>query len=288
VDWVALSFVQRPEDIEEARAIVGQRAWIMAKIEKPAAMERLDEIVGLCDGLMVARGDLGVELPPEGVPEMQRRIVQACRRTGKPVVVATQMLESMIQSPSPTRAEVSDVANAVYEGVDAVMLSAESASGRFPVEAVAMMDRIVVRVESSPTYRAGLEATHQPAQSTTADAVCASLRQVAALLRPAATVTYTASGFSALRAARERPEASLLSLTPSLATARRLAMAWGVHAVRVQDDVHDVGEMLQRASHAAQTEGFAAPGDHIAVVAGLPFGHAGSTNLLHVHRLPSC
>jgi len=285
VDWVALSFVQRPEDIEEAREIIGKRAWIMAKIEKPAAMERLDGIVDLCDGLMVARGDLGVELPPERVPEMQRRIVQACRRAGKPVVVATQMLESMIQSPSPTRAEVSDVANAVYEGVDAVMLSAESASGRFPVEAVAMMDRIVARVECSSTYRAGIEATHQPAQATTADAVCASLREVAALLHPAATITYTASGASALRAARERPDVPLLSLTPSLDTARRLAMAWGVHAVRVDDDVHDVGEMLQRAGQAAQAEGFAAPGDHIAIVAGLPFGHAGTTNLLHVHRL---
>ncbi|HJV71439.1 pyruvate kinase [Ideonella sp.] len=288
VDWVALSFVQRPEDIEEARAIIGERAWIMAKIEKPAAMEQLDGIVALCDGLMVARGDLGVELPPERVPEMQRRIVQACRRAGKPVVVATQMLESMVQAPSPTRAEVSDVANAVYEGVDAVMLSAESASGRFPQEAVAMMDRIIARVEASPSYRPGIEATHQPAEATTADAVCASLRQVAELLRPAVTVTYTASGFSALRAARERPAVPLLSLTPSLATARRLAMAWGVHAVRVDDDVHDVGEMLQRAGRTAQTEGFAASGDDIAVVAGLPFGRAGSTNLLHVHRVAPC
>jgi pyruvate kinase len=285
VDWVALSFVQRPEDIEEAREIIGKRAWIMAKIEKPAAMDRLDGIVDLCDGLMVARGDLGVELPPERVPEMQRRIVQACRRAGKPVVVATQMLESMVQSPSPTRAEVSDVANAVYEGVDAVMLSAESASGRFPVEAVAMMDRIVARVECSSTYRAGMAATHQPPQATTADALCASLREVAAVLQPAATITYTASGASALRAARERPDVPLLSLTPSLDTARRLAMAWGVHAVHVDDDVHDVGEMLQRAGQAAQAEGFASPGDHIAIVAGLPFGHAGTTNLLHVHRL---
>jgi pyruvate kinase len=284
VDWVALSFVQRPEDIEEARALIGDRAWIMAKIEKPAALEHLDRLVELCDGLMVARGDLGVELPPERVPEMQRRIVHACRRTGKPVVVATQMLESMLQSPSPTRAEVSDVANAVYEGVDAVMLSAESASGRFPQEAVSMMDRIIRRVEASETYRPGLEATHQPAQSTTADAVCASLREVAALLRPAATVTYTASGFSALRAARERPAVPLLGLTPSLQTARRLAMAWGVHAV-CMDDVHDVEEMLQRAAQTAQSEGFAVAGDHLAIVAGLPFGHAGSTNLLHVHKV---
>lgn len=287
VDWVALSFVQRPEDIEEAREIIGDRAWIMAKIEKPAAVDRLEEILRLCDGLMVARGDLGVELPPERVPEMQRRMVQACRAAGKPVVVATQMLESMVQWPSPTRAEVSDVANAVYEGVDAVMLSAESASGRFPREAVTMMDRIIGRVESSPSYRPGLDASHQPAQATTADAVCAALRQVASLLRPAATVTYTASGFSALRAARERPAVPLLSLTPSLATARRLAIAWGVHAVCV-DDVHDVNEMLQRAGHTAQAEGFAAPGDPIAVVAGLPFGHAGTTNLLHVHRLAPC
>lgn len=285
VDWVALSFVQRPEDIEEARELIGRRAWIMAKIEKPAAMECLDRIVELCDGLMVARGDLGVELPPERVPEMQRRIVQACRRAGKPVVVATQMLESMVSSPTPTRAEVSDVANAVFEGTDAVMLSAESASGCFPVEAVRMMDRVVMHAESSPTYRAGIEATHQPAEATTADAVCASLRQVAALLHPAATVTYTASGFSALRAARERPDVPLLSLTPSLETARRLAMVWGVHAVCVEGEVHDVGEMLQRAGQTAQAEGFAAPGDHIAVVAGLPFGRAGSTNLLHVHKL---
>jgi pyruvate kinase len=288
VDWVALSFVQRPEDIAEARAIVGKRAWIMAKIEKPAAMECLDGIVALCDGLMVARGDLGVELPPERVPEMQRRIVQACRRAGKPVVVATQMLESMIQSPAPTRAEVSDVANAVYEGVDAVMLSAESASGRYPREAVAMMDRIIARVEASPSYRPGIEATHQPAEATTADAVCASLRQVAELLRPAATVTYTASGFSALRAARERPAVPLLSLTPSPHTARRLAMAWGVHAVQVEDNVHDVDEMLQRAGQTAQSEGFATAGDDIVVVAGLPFGRAGSTNLLHVHRVVPC
>ena len=288
VDWVALSFVQRPEDIEEARALIGDKAWIMAKIEKPAAMEQLDGIVALCDGLMVARGDLGVELPPERVPEMQRRIVQACRRAGKPVVVATQMLESMIQSPAPTRAEVSDVANAVYEGVDAVMLSAESASGRYPREAVAMMDRIIARVEASPSYRPGIEATHQPAEATTADAVCASLRQVAELLRPAATVTYTASGFSALRAARERPAVPLLSLTPSPHTARRLAMAWGVHAVQVEDNVHDVDEMLQRAGQTAQSEGFATAGDDIVVVAGLPFGRAGSTNLLHVHRVMPC
>ena len=284
VDWVALSFVQRPQDIEEARALIGDRAWIMAKLEKPAAIEHLDAIVALCDGIMVARGDLGVELPPEQVPELQRMIVSSCRKQGKPVVVATQMLESMIASPVPTRAEVSDVATAVYEGVDAVMLSAESASGKYPLEAVAMMNRIVVQAESGASYRSGIDATHAPAQSTTADAVCSSLRQVAALLSPAVTVTYTSSGFTSLRAARERPAVPILSLTPSIVTARRLAMAWGVHAVLI-DNVLDVGEMIERASAAALREGFAHPGDDVVVVAGLPFGQSGTTNLLHVARI---
>lgn len=285
VDWVALSFVQRPEDIEEARALIGDRAWIMAKLEKPAAIEHLDSIVALSDGIMVARGDLGVELPPEQVPELQRRIVRACRKGGKPVVVATQMLESMIAAPVPTRAEVSDVATAIYDGVDAVMLSAESASGKYPLEAVAMMDRIVARVEADPAYRDGIEATHAAAEATTADAVCASLRNVAGLLSPAATVTYTSSGFTSLRAARERPAVPILSLTPSVATARRMAMVWGVHAVIV-DDVHDVAEMIECACRTAHAEGFAQPGDDVVVVAGLPFGLSGTTNLLHVARIP--
>jgi len=202
------------------------RAGIVAKLEKPAAIEHLDGIVALSDGIMVARGDLGVELPPEQVPELQRLIVRACRRGGKPVVVATQMLESMIASPVPTRAEVSDVATAIYDGVDAVMLSAESASGKYPLEAVAMMDRIITRVEAGPSYRDGIDATHAAARSTTADAVCSSLRHVAALLAPAATVTYTSSGFTSLRAARERPAVPILGLTPSITTARRLAMVW--------------------------------------------------------------
>ncbi|NDZ13384.1 pyruvate kinase [Variovorax sp. WS11] len=285
VDWVALSFVQRPEDIEEARALIGSRAWIMAKLEKPAAIEHLEGIVALSDGIMVARGDLGVELPPEQVPQLQRRIVRACRQAGKPVVVATQMLESMIAAPVPTRAEVSDVATAVYDGVDAVMLSAESASGRYPLEAVAMMDRIIARVEADPSYRSGIDATHAAAQATTADAVCASLRDVAALLSPAATVTYTSSGFTSLRAARERPAVPILSLTPDIVSARRMAMVWGVHAVLV-DDVHDVAEMIECACRTARTEGFAHPGDHVVVVAGLPFGQSGTTNLLHVARIP--
>ena len=284
VDWVALSFVQRPEDIEEARAIIGNRAWIMAKLEKPAAIEHLDGIVALCDGIMVARGDLGVELPPETVPELQRLIVDACRRDGKPVVVATQMLESMILAPVPTRAEVSDVANAIYEGADAVMLSAESASGKYPLEAVAMMDRIITSVEASPSYAKAIDARHAAPQPTPADAVCSSLRHVAALLSPAATVTYTSSGFTSLRAARERPSVPILGLTPSVTTARRMAMVWGVHAVLV-DDIHDVAEMIEHAGRTALAEGFAKAGDVVVVVAGLPFGHAGTTNLLHIARI---
>jgi pyruvate kinase len=284
VDWVALSFVQRPDDIDEAREVIGVRAWIMAKLEKPAAIEHLDAIVERADGIMVARGDLGVELPPEQVPPAQRRIVRACRRAGKPVVVATQMLESMVAAPVPTRAEVSDVATAIYEGVDAVMLSAESASGRYPVEAVAMMDRIIGRVELDPAYRAELEASHTPAEATTPDALCAALRRVAELIAPAATVTYTASGFTSLRAARERPSAPVLGLTPHLRTARRLAIVWGVHAV-ASEDVRDVDAMIQRACDTAVREGYARPGEEVVVVAGLPFGRPGTTNLLHVARI---
>jgi pyruvate kinase len=284
VDWVALSFVQRPEDITEAREIIGDQAWIMAKLEKPAAIDHLEGIVDLVDGIMVARGDLGVELPPEQVPELQRLIVRACRKAGKPVVVATQMLESMINAPVPTRAEVSDVANAVYEGVDAVMLSAESASGKYPLEAVSMMDRIVTRVETGPSYRSGIDAGHAKAGTTTADAICSSLRRVADMVSPAVTVTYTSSGFTSLRAARERPAVPVLGLTPSAQTARRMAMIWGVHAVLVKE-IHDVNEMIDLATQTAAKEGFAKVNEDIVVVAGLPFGKSGTTNLLHVARV---
>ncbi|MBS0356500.1 MAG: pyruvate kinase [Proteobacteria bacterium] len=285
VDWVALSFVQRPEDIREARELIGDQAWIMAKLEKPAAIEHLDEIVALADGVMVARGDLGVELPPQQVPVLQRRIVRAARAAGRPVVVATQMLESMISAPVPTRAEASDVATAVYEGADAVMLSAESASGQYPVEAVAIMDRIIGEVEQDPAWRGELEASHTPAAATTPDAICCALRRIAGLLEPAATVAFTSSGFSALRASRERPVTPILALTPRQATARRLAIAWGVHPVPF-DEVHDVVEMIEHATAAALREGVAQPGDTVVVIAGLPFGQQGSTNLLHVARVP--
>jgi len=284
VDWVALSFVQRPEDIEEARALVGKRAWLMAKLEKPSAIDHLEAIVELCDGIMVARGDLGVEMPPEQVPEIQRRIVRECRRLGKPVVVATQMLESMINSPVPTRAEASDVATAIYDGVDAVMLSAESASGSFPREAVLMMDRIIQRVEHDPAYRTGIETSHTAAEATVPDAICCSLRRVTGLLAPAATITYTASGFTGLRAARERPAAPILGVTPHLTTARRLALVWGIHAMPSHEVSH-VTDMVNYACRAAQSEGFAQADQTVVIVAGLPFGSAGNTNLLHIAHI---
>jgi pyruvate kinase len=284
VDWVALSFVQRPQDIAEARELIGERAWIMAKLEKPAAIEHLDAIVAQTDGVMVARGDLGVELPPQQVPVLQRRIVRACRAAGRPVVVATQMLESMISAPVPTRAEASDVATAIYDGADAVMLSAESASGQYPVEAVTIMDRIIGEVEADPAWRESLEASHTPAAPNTPDAICCALRRVTALLAPVATVAFTTSGFTTLRASRERPAAPILGLTPQMSTARRLALVWGVHPVPFED-VHDVAEMIEHAARAAREGGFARDGDEIVVIAGIPFGHSGTTNLLHVTRV---
>jgi pyruvate kinase len=257
----------------------------MAKLEKPAAIEQLEPIVALADGVMVARGDLGVELPPQQVPVLQRRIVRAARAAGKPVVVATQMLESMITAPVPTRAEASDVATAIYDGADAVMLSAESASGQYPVEAVGIMHRIICEVEQDPAWRAGLEASHTPAAASTPDAICCALRRVAELLEPAATVAYTTSGFSALRASRERPATPILALTAQPATARRLALVWGVHPVPFEE-VHDVAEMVGHAGATAVREGFAVAGDVIVIIAGLPFGRSGSTNLLHVLQIP--
>lgn len=230
-DWIALSFVQRPEDVTEARALIGNRAAILSKLEKPSAIDRLDEIVELSDGVMVARGDLGVEMPAERVPSIQKRIVRSCRRLGKPVIVATQMLESMIESPVPTRAEASDVATAIYDGADAVMLSAESASGKHPLEAVTMMNRIIEEVESDPLYRQLIDTSHTSARpgGDVAEAVCCAMRRAVALLQAAAIVCYTRSGHTSLRAARERPESPVLSLTPSMETARRLALVWDVH-----------------------------------------------------------
>ena len=282
-DWIALSFVQRPEDVQEARDIIGTRAAIVSKLEKPSAIDQLDAIVALSDAVMVARGDLGVELPAERVPAIQKRIVRTCRRLGKPVIVATQMLESMVDSPVPTRAEASDVATAIYDGADAVMLSAESASGKFPVEAVTIMNRIIEQVESDPQYRQLIDASHTAARpgADAAEAVCCAARRTVGLLQAAAIVCYTSSGHTSLRAARERPEAPVLSLTPNLETARRLSLAWGIHSVHIED-VADVRQMTVIACEIARREGFAKEGETIVAIAGMPFGTPGTTNLMRI------
>jgi pyruvate kinase len=282
-DWIALSFVQRPEDVTEARTLIGDRAAIVVKLEKPSAVERLDEIVALTDAVMVARGDLGVELPAERVPAIQKRIVRTCRKLGKPVIVATQMMESMIDSPVPTRAEASDVATAIYDGADAVMLSAESASGKYPVVAVDMMNRIIEQVEADPAYRQLIDASHSSARpgGDVAETVCCAMRRAVTLLQAAAIVCYTSSGHTSLRAARERPESPILSLTPRLATARRLALVWGVHSVHTAD-VDDVDQMTARASDVARRDRFAEAGEFIVVLAGMPFGTPGTTNLIRI------
>jgi pyruvate kinase len=284
VDWIALSFVQRAEDIAEIKAIVQGRAGIVAKIEKPAALECFDAILAQTDAVMVARGDLGVEMPAEAMPAIQKRLVHACRRAGKPVIVATQMLESMVSAPVPTRTEASDVATAIYDGADAVMLSAESASGRYPVESVAMMDRIIARTEADPQYRQLIDASHTRPQANTAEAVGWAARSVAGLLDVAAVVAYTNSGPSALRMARERPRAPIVGMTPRRATARRLSLVWGVHAVLCHD-VMDVPEMTETAVSTVKELGLAAPGQTIVIAAGMPFGKAGTTNLLRIAQV---
>ncbi|HET6521338.1 MAG TPA: pyruvate kinase [Geminicoccaceae bacterium] len=281
VDWVALSFVQRAADVAEARRLIAGRAAVMVKVEKPACVDSLDEIMDQTDGMMVARGDLGVEMPPELVPGLQKRIIRACRDAGKPVVVATQMLESMITNPAPTRAEASDVATAVYDGADTVMLSAETAAGDYPVEAVAMMKQIIMEVERDPLYRSYLGAYHAEAEATSADAITAAAAKVANVVRAAAIVTYTSSGATALRAARERPDRPILGLINRLETARRLSILWGVHGV-VCDDVHDIDEMVGEACRHAIEEGMAGPGDKLVITAGMPFGTPGATNLLRI------
>jgi pyruvate kinase len=281
VDWIALSFVQRPEDIAEAKKIARGRAAVMAKMEKPQAVERLDEIVDAADALMVARGDLGVELPLEKVPGLQKQMTRGARRAGKPVVVATQMLESMISSPVPTRAEVSDVATAIYEGTDAVMLSAESASGQYPVEAVATMNRIAMEVETDTTYREMMDAQRTEPEATGADAIAAAAREIAETLDLNAVVCWTFSGATALRVARERPRSPIMSISPNVSAGRKLAVAWGVHSV-VAEDARDQDDMVNRACRLAFKEGLAQVGQRIIVVAGVPFRTPGATNMVRI------
>ena len=280
-DWIALSFVQRPEDVAEGRKLVGNAAGLLVKLEKPSAIHRLGEIIDLADALMVARGDLGVEMPPEDVPTVQKQIIHACRLAGKPVIVATQMLESMITAPTPTRAEASDVATAVYEGADAVMLSAETAVGEYPIEAVAMMDRIARRVQDDPLYFPSLQIGAMEHEHTARDAISAAACQVAATVGAAAVVSFTSSGATALRAARERPAVPILVLTADLGTARRLALLWGAHCVNAPD-IKNFNDMVHRAARVAQREQIAGAGQRLVITAGVPFGTPGSTNVLRI------
>ena len=286
VDWLALSFVQRPEDIAEVKAMVEDDSGILTKLEKPQAVERLDEIVELSDAVMVARGDLGVEMPPEQVPILQKRIIQAGRKWGKPVVVATQMLDSMIHSPTPTRAEASDVATAVYDGADALMLSAETAVGAYPEASVRMMDRIITSVEQDPNYRKIMDAAHPEPEATTADAISAAAAQVAHTISAAAIVTYSRSGATARRAARERPEVPILGLSAERTTARQLSMVWGVHCVHTTD-IQNLTGMVEKACDMALAEGFGKVGDRMVITAGIPFGRAGTTNILRIAKIGS-
>ncbi|KQN06480.1 MULTISPECIES: pyruvate kinase [unclassified Sphingomonas] len=284
VDWIALSFVQRPEDLAEARKLIQGRAALLAKIEKPSAVARLEEIVEQCDGVMVARGDLGVELPPQSVPPLQKRIVETARRLGRPVVVATQMLESMISSPSPTRAEVSDVATAVYDGADAIMLSAESAAGSWPVESVAMMNDISHAVERDPAHGDRVHFTVLRPDPTTADALAEAAKNIAATVDAKAILCFTKSGSTARRIARERPAVPIMVLTPQIDTARRLGLLWGVHAVHTRD-VESFEEMVAKAKRMVLRHKLANAGDRVVVCAGVPFGTPGSTNVLHVVQI---
>ena len=281
VDWIALSFIQRPDDLAEARKIARGRALLMSKIEKPQAVARLAEIIELSDALMVARGDLGVEMPLEAVPGLQKQLIRACRRAGKPVVVATQMLESMISAPVPTRAEVSDVATAVFEGADAVMLSAESASGDYPVEAVSTMASIASKVERDPHYPGIIYAQRSTPEATGADAISLAARQIAETLKLSAIVCYTSSGTTGLRAARERPDTPVLALSPVIETARRLSVVWGLHCV-VTGDAENLDDMVNRACRIVVAEEFGKPGDRIIISAGVPLRTPGATNMLRI------
>ena len=282
IDWLALSFVQRPEDVAEARALLGDhRVAVMVKIEKPAAVARFDEILDVVDGIMVARGDLGVEMDSWELPAIQKRMIRKCRQNAKPVIVATQMLESMIESPQPTRAEVSDVATAIYDGADAVMLSAESAAGQYPVEAVAMMDNVARNVEHDDTYRKFIEAGPPITRETVSDAITAAAREVAEATEIKAICCFTHSGTTALLAARERPTVPIIALTPVTWTARRLCLTWGLHCVQTPE-VERFKLAVVQASRACRADDFAGVDDKILVTAGVPFNTPGSTNILRV------
>lgn len=281
LDYIALSFVQKLEDVLEAKEYIGDKAWIISKLEKPLVFQNLDKIIELSNGVMIARGDLGVELPCEEVPVLQKEIIRLCRRMGRPVIVATQMLESMINNPTPTRAEASDVATAIYDGADAVMLSAESASGQYPVEAVSMMDKIIQKVEADPYYRKIAHDIHTERPHTVTDSIAAAVHQVAQTINVSCIVTFSESGFTTLRVSREKPLLPILSLTPVLETSRRMSLVWGVHAVLVEE-LSNFTQVVMLAHYESVRHEFAKDGDQVIVTAGVPFGQSGGTNVLRI------
>ena len=284
LDYIALSFVQKSKDINDLKKYVGNQTGIMAKFEKPMAIKNMDEILEHCDAAMVARGDLGVEMPPEEVPIIQKKIVQSCRDFGIPVVVATQMLDSMIESPSPTRAEASDVATAVFDAADCLMLSAETASGKFPVESVKIMDRIIRGVENDNSYRQILESKQIKLEETTSDAISSAASQVVKTVLAKAIFTYTRSGATAKRAARERPTVPIIGLSPERITARQLALIWGVHTIHALEPKSFSG-MINNACELAKKEGIVKKGDYVVITAGAPIGVSGSTNNLRIAKI---
>jgi pyruvate kinase len=281
LDWVALSFVQKPSDVIEAKALIGDRAGLVAKIEKPSAIDHIEDILRISDAIMVARGDLGVEIPHQDVPGRQKELVRAARLAVKPVIVATQMLDSMVSSPAPTRAEASDVATAIYDGADAVMLSAESATGDYPVETVLMMDSIIRATEGHKLYRSIIRATQPTVEQTPPHAVAAAAADLAEAIEAPVIVAFTASGTTAGRIARKRPILPILAITPNIAISRRLQLLWGVHGFH-SESVQGYDEMIAHAADTARNEEFAEPGNSIVVVFGIPFGKAGTTNNLRV------
>ncbi|MDO5706597.1 MAG: pyruvate kinase [Paracoccus sp. (in: a-proteobacteria)] len=281
VDWLALSFVQRPEDVEEAKRLANGRAAVLSKIEKPAAVNAFAEILAVSDGIMVARGDLGVELPVHSVPPIQKRLVRACRAAAKPVIVATQMLESMIESPMPTRAEVSDVATAIYEGTDAIMLSAESAAGQYPIDAVRTMDSVARSVESDPTYREIIEASRKAKLHSVPDGIVTAAREIAETTDIAAICAFTQSGTTARIAARERPRVPIIAMSSLLPTLRQLTLSWGCHCFKTPE-LERFKQAVVNAARVARDHGFADNEDHIVVIAGVPFNVPGTTNILRI------
>jgi pyruvate kinase len=281
VDWIAQSFVQRPADLAEARKLIDGRAGLIMKLEKPAALEHLEELIDMADAVMLARGDLGVEIPPEDVPAVQKHVLRRVRQKGKPGIVATQMLESMTESPTPTRAEASDVATAVYDGTDAVMLSAETAAGQYPREAVAIMDRIAGHVEDDRSYERIINAEHPEAGAEPSDAITVAAYHVAKNIDAAAIVNFTSSGSTALRTARQRPDVPILCLTQNMDVAHRLTLSYGVHPVHVEG-VENTTQALEVAGEKALEQGIAEKGQRIVLTAGVPFNTPGSTNVLRI------